>query len=199
MKQVSNLSCSFSNWTHLRHRSCFPFAQIRIMRLFKRRGRDGSTTAIDRIFLSNTIVNCIFYPILLIYLTFNLFLFPMSDYIGTVGCVALPQFIDVFIRIYSSCFPLTITLLRYTIVANCHWTKLRGMDNLVNAVILISILGPVFMTLTLQYPVGDFIHGPFHLCTGRFEVYYDPTHPDPITPGTYIIERYTVKYNFDFR
>ena len=110
----------------------------------------------------------------------------MSDYIGTLGCVALPQFIDVYIRMYSSCFPLHITILRYIIVVHCQWTKMRGMNNLVNSVILISIFGPFFMTLTLQYPIGDFIHGPFHMCTGRFEVYYDPTHPDPITPGTYM-------------
>jgi hypothetical protein len=33
------------------------------------------------------------------------------------------------------------------------------------------------MTLTMQYPVVDFIHGPFHSCNGRFEVYFNPTHP----------------------
>ena len=108
----------------------------------------------------------------------------MSNYIGTLGCLALSQFIDVFIRIYSTCFPLTITILRYIIVVHCQWAKIRGMNKLVNGVILFSILGPVFMTLTLQYPMGDFIHGPFHLCNGRFEVYFNPTHPDPITPGT---------------
>ena len=29
----------------------------------------------------------------------------------------------------------------------------------------------------------DHIHGPFSFCQGRFEVFFNPTHPDPITPG----------------
>jgi hypothetical protein len=36
----------------------------------------------------------------------------MSDYIGLIGCLVLPQFVDVFIRIYSFCFPISITVLR---------------------------------------------------------------------------------------
>jgi hypothetical protein len=37
------------------------------------------------------------------------------------------------------------------------------------------------MTLTLQYLMGDFTHGPFHLWDERFEVYLDPAHPDLTT------------------
>jgi hypothetical protein len=36
----------------------------------------------------------------------------------------------------------------------------------------------------VSYPVADFIHGPYYHCIGRFEVYFNPTHPDPLTPGT---------------
>jgi len=39
------------------------------------------------------------------------------------------------------------------------------------------------MTISLQYPISDYIHGSFNYCKGRFEVFFNPTHPDPITPG----------------
>jgi len=86
--------------------------QVRLFRILNRRRKEGSSTSIDRLFLTNTAINCIFYPVLLIYLTVNLFVFPMSDYIGLIGCLVLPQFVDVFIRIYSFCFPISITVLR---------------------------------------------------------------------------------------
>ena len=62
-------------------------------------------------------------------------------------------------------------------VVQWKMTKAFGVSNLVNVFIAISILGPAIVTLSLQYPVGQFIHGPFHFCNGRFEVYFDPTHP----------------------
>lgn len=62
-------------------------------------------------------------------------------------------------------------------VVQWKMTKAFGVSNLVNVFIAISILAPAIVTLSLQYPVGQFIHGPFHFCNGRFEVYFDPTHP----------------------
>ena len=49
------------------------------------------------------------------------------------------------------------------------------------------------MTISLQYPVSDYIHGPFNYCKGRFEVFFNPTHPDPITPGRREGERHCVE------
>ena len=39
------------------------------------------------------------------------------------------------------------------------------------------------MTIAVNDPISDFIHGPYNHCAGRFEVYFNPMHPDPITPG----------------
>ena len=38
-------------------------------------------------------------------------------------------------------------------------------------------------TPILQFPISDIQHGPYNYCIGRFEVYFNPTHPDPVTPG----------------
>ena len=48
---------------------------------------------------------------------------------------------------------------------------------------VLSIIIPMIMTISINYPISDFIHGPYHHCAGRFEVYFNPTHPDPFTPG----------------
>ena len=68
-------------------------------------------------------------------------------------------------------------LSRYVMVVQWKMTKAFGVSNLVNVFIAISILAPAIVTLSLQYPVGQFIHGPFHFCNGRFEVYFAPAHP----------------------
>lgn len=39
------------------------------------------------------------------------------------------------------------------------------------------------MTIIMQYPVSDFAQGPYNFCIGRFEVYFNPLHPDSLTPG----------------
>ena len=35
----------------------------------------------------------------------------------------------------------------------------------------------------VQFPISDEHHGPYNYCIGRFETYFNPTHPDPLTPG----------------
>ena len=69
---------------------------------------------------------------------------------------------------------------RYVIVVHWQSAQRYGIANLVNFFIALSILAPAFITISLQYPVGEFIHGPFHVCNGRFEVYFDPTHPGKV-------------------
>ena len=53
----------------------------------------------------------------------------------------------------------------------------------VSVAIVLSIVIPVLMTMAVNYPISDFIHGPYNHCIGRFEVYFNPKHPDPFTPG----------------
>ena len=93
------------------------------------------------------------------------------------------HFLDVYIRVYSLYFPLSIALLRYIFVVHHGWAKSVGIKRVAYGSIALSLFIPMFMTIMVQYPVGDFIHGPFNHCLGRFEVYFDPKHPDPFTPG----------------
>ena len=53
----------------------------------------------------------------------------------------------------------------------------------VSVAIVLSIVIPVLMAMAVNYPISDFIHGPYNHCIGRFEVYFNPKHPDPFTPG----------------
>ena len=76
-----------------------------------------------------------------------------------------------------------ITVLRYLYVVHSMKVKQFGMSRVVKIVVIISILLPAAVTISVQYPVSDFIHGPFNLCIGRFEVYFNPYHPDTITEG----------------
>ena len=63
--------------------------------------QEGSGSAINLLFSFNLWINSLLYPVLLVYLTANLFIFPMNDVIGTFGCLVIVQFLDVFIR-YSA-------------------------------------------------------------------------------------------------
>ena len=105
---VEDQSLNICNLIDQRH---YIFGAL-LCRLFGRRRSEGAITAIDRVYFSNTVVNNSFYPILLVYLISNLFVYPMSDYIGTYGCIAMAHFIDFFIRAYSFCFPVTIAVVR---------------------------------------------------------------------------------------
>ena len=87
---------------------------------------------------------------------------------------------------YSYCFPMTIALLRYLFVVHSLRVKAVGMVRVVELVIALSILIPLWITLSHLYPVSDFIHGPYNHCMGRFEVFFNPYHPDTITEGEQI-------------
>ena len=157
--------------------------QNRSYLLLARRKSDNSSVLIEKLFLSNCCVCLICYPPVLIYFMVNALVFPMSDYIGTVGCLIVMHLLDVFVRFYNLFFPVTVALLRYLFAVQHQWVKRFGMKNAVNRIIFLSIVGPLLMNLSLQFPISDFIHGPFNHCIGRFEVYFNPTHPDPLTPG----------------
>ena len=139
--------------------------------------------AIDRLFLSNTILGVICHPLILVYYICSHLLFPMSDYIGTVGCLLNTQLLDVFVRFYHFCFPASVALLRYLFVVEHLWVKSKGLKTVVNYVIALTLILPLVMTVSVQFPISEFIHGPYQFCIGRFETYFNPTHPDPFTPG----------------
>ena len=117
----------------------------------------------------------------------------MVDYIGTAGCLIFSHFLQIFTTLYCLIFPLTIAILRYLFVVHAQRIKKFGIQKLVNIIACLSILVPILMTLSLQYPVSDYIHGPYSYCQGRFEVFFNPTHPDPITSGRREGERHCVE------
>jgi hypothetical protein len=102
----------------------------------------------------------------------------MIDYVGVSGCIFLPHMLQIFTSIYSLLFPLTVALLRFMFIVCNNWTKWYGTNKLVNTILLLSFSVSLLMTLSLQFPVYDYVHGPFNYCRGRFEVLFNPTHSD---------------------
>ena len=78
-----------------------------------------------------------------------------------------------------------IHVFRFIFIIWSNRVRSFGIARLINTAIILMIVIPFLMTLSLQFPVSDFIHGPFNHCRGRFEVFFNPTHPDPITPGKF--------------
>jgi hypothetical protein len=136
-----------------------------------------------QLFLSNTLLSLVFHPCILIYYIGSNLLFPMSNYIGAIGCMVNSHFLDVFVRFYNFCFPASIALLRYLFVLEYQWVRSLGMKRVVNWTIAMTVIVPCMMVVTVQFPISDTLHGPYSRCMGRFETYFNPMHPDPITPG----------------
>jgi len=59
--------------------------QNRIYLFLARKKRDNSIVLIEKLFLSNCLICVACYPLILTYYIANALIFPMSDYIGTVG------------------------------------------------------------------------------------------------------------------
>jgi hypothetical protein len=161
--------------------------QARIYVILSKQKNEGTVAAIDKLFKVHNIVNMFCQPTFTVYLMFSFHFFPMVDYVGITGCAFLSHFLQVFFSIYCLIFPLTIAVVRYLFVVQSGWTKRYGMSELINTIVFLSLAVPLFMTISLQYPVSDYIHGPFNYCKGRFEVFFNPMHSDPITPGTVLI------------
>ena len=161
-------------------------------RIFTILARRKKAAAIDKLLMSNTIFNLICHPLVLLYYIFSNLIFPMSTYIGTIGCLISVHFLDVFVRFHNFCFPASIALLRYLFVVKHDWVKKLGMKKVVNCIILITFIIPFLMTVFVQFPIFESIHFPYSRCMGRFETYFNPMHPDPITPGRRKGERYCV-------
>jgi len=61
--------------------------------------------------------------------------------------------------------------------------KVIGTEKVVNILIIFSFVTPAILVGLSRFPILDFMHGPYNHCIGRFEVYFNPKHPDPITSG----------------
>ena len=146
-------------------------------RIFTLLSRHNNGAIIDKLFKANTAVSAICHPIVLAYYIFSHLLFPMSDYIGTAGCLFSVHFLDPFVRFYNFGFPVVIALVRYLFVVRHSWVNKIGMKKVITLAIAFSILVPIMMTLSVQFPISETLHFPYHRCIGRFETYFNPLHP----------------------
>ena len=89
--------------------------QSRIFYMLRKQGSDGSVIAIDRLFKAHNLVPMLSQPVLIIYLIFSHYLYPMVDYIGLPGCVIFSQFLNVFTALYYLVFPFTIAVVRLVV------------------------------------------------------------------------------------
>ena len=152
-------------------------------RIYKILLRRKNTAAIDKIFMTSTISSLLFQPLILAYYVASYFVYPMSNYIGTIGCLATVHLLDVYVRFYNFCYPVSIALVRYLFVVKHIWVKSKGMHSVVNSTIALSFIIPIIMVITVQFPIFDSVHGPYNRCIGRFETYFNPLDLDTITPG----------------
>ena len=157
--------------------------QSKVHVMLKKQKRDGTPVAINRLFKTNNYVTSLCQPAYMIYWIISFSLFPMVDYIGEYGCIFFGLLLQNFISSYCLIFPLSVVIIRYILVVHSIRFNKFGINKLVNIILILSLIIPVIMTLSLQYPVSDYVHGPYNYCKGRFEVYFNPTHPDPITLG----------------
>ena len=169
------------------------FIQIRIFVMLNRQKTSGTVIVIDRLFKVHNVINLVCQPLILIYNMASYNIFPMVDYVGIYGCIFLSHFLHRFLTIFCLCFPLVIATIRYLFVVQSWWTKSFGIKKLANIMMAVSIIIPFTMTVALQYPISDYIHGSFNFCKGRFEVFFIPNHPDPWTPGRRDGERHCVE------
>ncbi len=157
--------------------------QSRVHVMLKKSRRDGTVVAIDRLFKTNNYVICLCQPAYMIYWIISFSLFPMVDHIGEFGCIFFGLLLQTFISLYCLIFPLSIVILRYILVVHSIRVNKFGVNKIINIILILSLIIPFIMTLSVQYPISDYVHGPYNYCKGRFEVYFNPTHPDPMTPG----------------
>ena len=162
----------------------------RILRILSSRNNGA---AIDKLFFSSTVFSIVCHPIIIIYYILKELVYPMKDMIGLFGCLFTIHFLDVFVRFYNFCFPASIAIIRYLFVVESLWVKSKGMKKITNWIIAASFIVPFFMTVSVQFPIGTFVHGPFHFCMGRFETLFNPMHEDAITPGRREGERHCIE------
>lgn len=177
---------------------------LRVFKLLWREKQNGCTVAINNLFLMYNIVSLVCHPPLLVKWDFQLslffpsalfclfpqvyfaakpFIFPIGDFIGESGCGFLLLFLDIFIRTFALLVPFSIALVRYIFISMSSKAKLRKTARIVKTIIYMTLFMSVAITLVAQFPADEFAQGPYFFCIGRFEVYFNPQHLDPVTPG----------------
>jgi len=117
---------------------------------------------IDKLMISNSIVSTIGHSVVLGYCIASNAVYPMSEYIGSIGCLVSAHFMDTFIRFYNFCFPVAMAFLRYLFVVKNMWVLNKGMDTVANAVMFFSVMIPLFMTFSVQLPLSEKLHLAFN-------------------------------------
>lgn len=118
-----------------------------------------------------------------VYFVAKSLIFPIGDYIGKFGCGFLMLFLDIFIRFFALAIPFSTSLLRFTFVMLSSRFMSRTIHKWATGIIYMPLVVSILEALIVQFPPSDFAQGPYNYCLGRFEVYFNPQHPDPITPG----------------
>lgn len=70
----------------------------KIFFMLKNRKKSNSSRAIDRLFFAHLLYSFVFHPPLFVYYISRNFFYPMSDYIGEIGCAIILLSLDIFIR-----------------------------------------------------------------------------------------------------
>jgi len=92
-------------------------------------------------------------------------------------------FLDIFIRFFALVIPFSTALLRFIYVVLSSHANSRSIKRWAHIIIYMTPVLSLLVALTVQLPPSDFAQGPYSFCLGRFEVYFNPQHPDPVTPG----------------
>ena len=132
---------------------------IRILTLLSVRKKE---LIIDRLMVSNAAVSIIGHSLVLAYYIASNLVYPMSDYIGVLGCLVSIHFTDTFIRFYNFCFPVAIASRLYLLVVQNAWVRTHGMSKVANAIIACSIFIPILMTLSVSFPISEHVHFGFN-------------------------------------
>jgi len=110
---------------------CFIVLIVGIMinlRIFNILANRSRAAAMDKLLKSNNIISLSIHPLILTYYIASNLVAPLSDYIGTIGCLLSVHIIDVFARFYNFSFPVSVALLRYLFVVEHIWVKAKGMS-----------------------------------------------------------------------
>jgi len=106
--------------------------------------------------------------------------FPISNLIGTFGCAFILLILDIFIRLQPLILSVALALTRYSlIIVSKHYYIKRAA----NIILYGSYILSAFIVIFIQLPPSEYGQASFYVCIGRFEVFFNPLHPDAVSPG----------------
>lgn len=113
--------------------------------------------------------------------------FPVSNYIGTVGCGIILLFLDLFLRLQPMTLSVGIAFTRYLLVINPSGLRHQNVQTVTSLILYGSYIITGLMVLLIQLPPSEIGQASFYVCLGRFEVFFDPLHPDSVSPGRRVV------------